>query len=149
MVSLSRSCTQGGTLIDQHVGTPDRTFVKTLEKHLLGHAYVPLSKTSQVPAAAAPPTVSLETRDVEKQETEEELRARLHGLMNQSKIVLFMKGSPKKPYCQFSRKMVTMLKDNGVNEYSYFDILKDQSVREGMLFCIFFCFVVITSAIQV
>jgi glutaredoxin-related protein len=123
---------QGGTLVDQFVGTPDRTFVKALEKHLLGHAYVPLSKTD-LPPAHVSPTVDIEQKVSEKQETEEELKARMHGLMNQSKIVLFMKGSPKKPYCQFSRKMVTMLKENNITEYSYFDILKDQSVREGTL----------------
>jgi len=122
---------RGGTVIDQFVGTPDRTFVKALEKHLLGHAYVPLSKTDQPPARVSS-TVDVVPHDIEKQETEEELKARMHALMNQGKIMLFMKGSPKKPYCQFSRKMVTLLKDNGISEYSYFDILKDQSVREGM-----------------
>ena len=108
--------------------------MKALEKHLLGHAYVPLSKTDQQPAQVSS-NLDVAPNGVEKQETEEELRARMHALMNQSKIVLFMKGSPKKPYCQFSRKMVTMLKDNGITEYSYFDILKDQSVREGMFVC--------------
>jgi Glutaredoxin len=117
-------------VIDRFVGTPDRTFVKALERHLLGHAYVPLSKTDQPPAYVSS-TVNIVTHDPEKQETEEELRARMKALMNQSKVVLFMKGSPKKPYCQFSRKMVTMLKENSITEYSYFDILKDQSVREG------------------
>jgi hypothetical protein len=107
--------------------------VKALERHLLGHAYVPLSKTDQLPAQVSS-IVGVESHGTERQETEEELKARMHELMNQSKIVLFMKGSPKKPYCQFSRKMVTMLKDNGITEYSYFDILKDQSVREGMFF---------------
>jgi HJR/Mrr/RecB family endonuclease len=82
--------------------------------------------------------VATPDRDAEKEETEEELHARIRALMNQSKIVLFMKGSPKKPYCQFSRKMVNMLKENGVDEYSYFDILKDQSVREGVCIVFFF-----------
>lgn len=112
------------------MGTPDRTLIKALERQLLGHAYVPLSKTDQAPASV-PSNVKVVTQDIAKPETEEELRARMHGLMNQSKIVLFMKGSPKKPYCQFSRKMVNMLRENDITEYSYFDILRDQSVREG------------------
>lgn len=62
----------------------------------------------------------------------------MHALMNQSKIVLFMKGNPKRPYCQFSRKMVNLLKENNIAEYSYFDILKDQSVREGRFLYIYF-----------
>jgi hypothetical protein len=116
--------------MDQFVGTPDRTLIKALEKHLLGHAYAPLSKTDQIPAPT-PPNAKVATQDLAKPETEEELRARMQALMSQSKIVLFMKGSPRKPYCQFSRKMVNMLKESGITEYSYFDILRDQSVREG------------------
>jgi glutaredoxin-related protein len=50
--------------------------------------------------------------------------------MNQSKVVLFMKGSPQEPRCGFSRKIVGLLKDKGV-EYKHFDILTDESVRQG------------------
>lgn len=109
--------------------------MKTLEKHLVGQAYVPLSKTDQPPVHVSSIPVA---REAEKEETEEELRARMHALMNQSKIVLFMKGNPKRPYCQFSRKMVNLLKENNIAEYSYFDILKDQSVREGRFLYIYF-----------
>lgn len=50
--------------------------------------------------------------------------------MNQSKVVLFMKGNPEVPRCGFSRKVVGILKDQGV-QYSSFDILSDDSVRSG------------------
>ena len=50
--------------------------------------------------------------------------------MNQSKVVLFIKGSPQEPRCGFSRKIVGLLKDKGV-EYKHFDILTDESVRQG------------------
>lgn len=80
---------------------------------------IPRSSTDQPPAA---PT---------EQETTEQLNVRLEGLMQQSKVVLFMKGSPQQPRCGFSRQIVGILNDNGV-EYTTFDILTDESVRSGL-----------------
>ncbi|KAJ2965462.1 hypothetical protein NUW54_g14111 [Trametes sanguinea] len=51
--------------------------------------------------------------------------------MNQSKVVLFMKGSPDQPRCGFSRRIVDLLRSQGV-EFSSFDILSDESVRQGL-----------------
>lgn len=51
--------------------------------------------------------------------------------MEQDKVVLFMKGSADAPRCGFSRKIVNILKDHGV-EFSSFDILSDESVRQGI-----------------
>ena len=48
--------------------------------------------------------------------------------MAQSRVVLFMKGEPDAPRCGFSRKIVALLRDQGV-EFTHFDILKDESVR--------------------
>lgn len=67
---------------------------------------------------------------MEKTETPEELERRLRGLMNQSPVVLFMKGSPDAPRCGFSRKICGLLSANKV-EFSHFDILTDESVRQG------------------
>lgn len=53
--------------------------------------------------------------------------------MNQSPVVLFMKGSPDSPRCGFSRKIVGLLKDANV-PYTSFDILTDESVRQGETF---------------
>jgi hypothetical protein len=67
---------------------------------------------------------------VEKVETPEELEGRLRRLMTQSIVVLFMKGSPDEPRCGFSRKICGLLRDNKI-EFSHFDILTDESVRQG------------------
>lgn len=67
----------------------------------------------------------------EKSETPEALEKRLRGLMNQSKVVLFMKGSPDAPRCGFSRKIVGLLRDQGV-DFTHFDILADDDVRQGV-----------------
>jgi glutaredoxin-related protein len=90
------------------------------------HAHSPpqaLSKTSEKPAA---PVYSSE-----KEETPEQLNAKLKALMEQAQVVLFMKGSPEQPQCGFSRKIVALLQEQGV-QFKHFDILKDESVRQGM-----------------
>jgi glutaredoxin-related protein len=50
--------------------------------------------------------------------------------MNRDKVMLFMKGSPEQPQCGFSRKIVGLLHDEKV-AFDSFDILKDDSVRQG------------------
>ena len=66
----------------------------------------------------------------EKGETQEELNDRMRKLMAMDKVVLFMKGSPDEPRCGFSRKTVDILREHNV-QFSYFDILTDESVRSG------------------
>jgi Grx4 family monothiol glutaredoxin len=45
--------------------------------------------------------------------------------------MLFMKGSPEAPRCGFSRTITGILKENNI-EYSHFDILQDDEVRQGL-----------------
>jgi glutaredoxin-related protein len=63
-------------------------------------------------------------------ETIEQLNERMRKLMNQSKVVLFMKGNPEAPRCGFSRQTVALLQEKGV-EFTHFDILTDEKVRAG------------------
>ena len=42
-----------------------------------------------------------------------------------------MKGTPQEPRCGFSRQTVEILKNQNVN-FSFFDILADNEVREGL-----------------
>ena len=60
----------------------------------------------------------------------EKLNVRLKVLMEQDKVMLFMKGTPDAPRCGFSGKIVKLLQDQNV-KYSSFDILSDESVRSG------------------
>ena len=62
---------------------------------------------------------------------QQNLNARLKALMEQDKVMLFMKGTPDDPRCGFSRKIVGLLRRQEV-EFSSFDILSDESVRSGM-----------------
>jgi len=51
--------------------------------------------------------------------------------MKQDKVMLFMKGTPDAPRCGFSRKIVNLLNGQDV-KFSSFDILSDESVRQGL-----------------
>ena len=56
---------------------------------------------------------------------------RLRSLINQSKVMLFMKGNPDAPQCGFSATMIDLLRDEGV-DFQSFDILQDEEVRQGL-----------------
>ncbi len=59
------------------------------------------------------------------------LQDRLIALIHQSKVMLFMKGTPLQPRCGFSRTIVEILNNTDI-EYSSFDILSDEEVRAGL-----------------
>lgn len=77
------------------------------------------------PAADLPASI-----EPSRAETEEEVEARVRGLMKQSAVVLFMKGTPELPRCGFSRKIVAILRDLNV-KFTHFDVLTDEAVRQG------------------
>lgn len=62
---------------------------------------------------------------------EEELNTRLTKLVNQAPVMVFIKGVPSKPQCGFSAKIVAILDETGL-PYESFNILADQTVREGL-----------------
>lgn len=62
----------------------------------------------------------------------ETLEGKLKRLVNQCRVMLFMKGSPKVPQCGFSQRIVNLLANYPDVEYQSFDIFKDEQVREGL-----------------
>jgi len=60
-----------------------------------------------------------------------DLNERLKGLINQHKVMAFIKGTPAAPQCGFSRKFIDLLQETGV-QYGSFNILSDNEVREGL-----------------
>ncbi|KAI0294880.1 glutaredoxin [Multifurca ochricompacta] len=116
---------RGHTLLERIVGADARALADAIAKYVgpqtgTGTATAPLSQTDRLPVPAA-----------KKAETPEELNQRLRAIMNQSRVVLFMKGSPEVPRCGFSRKISGLLHEKKI-EFSYFDILTDDSVRQGL-----------------
>ena len=56
---------------------------------------------------------------------------KISNLIDENKILLFMKGNPKFPQCGFSSLACQILDTSGVN-YETVDVLQDQDVREGI-----------------
>ena len=123
---------RGHTLLRLISGADAAALKSAVEEHASSQGtYKPLSHTDQSPAA--PPSSVVSPTDKNNTETPEELEKRLRGLMGQSKVVLFMKGTPDEPRCGFSRKIVALLREQKVT-FTHFDILTDESVRQGMPF---------------
>ncbi|KAM9353394.1 glutaredoxin 3 [Symphorus nematophorus] len=59
------------------------------------------------------------------------LEHRLKKLINQSPVMLFMKGNKEAARCGFSRQTLEILNGTGV-DYDTFDILQDEEVRQGL-----------------
>jgi len=59
------------------------------------------------------------------------LNERLKTLIAQAPVMLFMKGDRAQPRCGFSAQMIKILDEHRI-QYSTFDILQDQSVRDGL-----------------
>ena len=56
---------------------------------------------------------------------------KISNLIEENKILLFMKGNPKFPQCGFSSLACQILDASGEN-YETVDVLQDQDVREGI-----------------
>ncbi|KAK0410653.1 hypothetical protein QR680_005256 [Steinernema hermaphroditum] len=61
----------------------------------------------------------------------EDLNDRLKRLINKARLTLFMKGNPEQPRCGFSRQTIELLKNVNA-DFSSFDILSDEEVRQGL-----------------
>lgn len=62
---------------------------------------------------------------------EDSTREKIENIINQKRVVLFMKGTPKAPMCGFSSKTVGLL-DTVLDDYESVDVLQDQEIRDGI-----------------
>ncbi len=62
---------------------------------------------------------------------EQSTHDRIHSMVTDHPIILFMKGTPDFPQCGFSARAANMLKTQGVR-FAAFDVLADPSVRDGV-----------------
>jgi monothiol glutaredoxin len=56
---------------------------------------------------------------------------KIEQLLNENKIVLFMKGNPQAPQCGFSARATAILSELNAN-FATVDILLDQEMRQGI-----------------
>ena len=60
-----------------------------------------------------------------------EVKTRIEQLLNENKVMVFMKGSKLMPQCGFSNNVVQILNTLGV-PYETVDILADSEIRQGI-----------------
>jgi len=58
-------------------------------------------------------------------------REKIETIIEQNRVVLFMKGTPKAPMCGFSSKTVGLL-ESILDDYESVDVLEDQEIRDGI-----------------
>lgn len=60
-----------------------------------------------------------------------ELKDRIDTLVNQNKVLVFMKGNKLMPMCGFSNNVVQILNSLGI-KYETVDVLEDEGIRQGI-----------------
>ena len=60
-----------------------------------------------------------------------DINDKIKKMLQDNKIVLFMKGTPEMPQCGFSAAVVGVLNHLGVN-YKTSNVLQDEEIREGI-----------------
>ncbi len=58
-------------------------------------------------------------------------KIKIETLINESEVMLFMKGTPAMPQCGFSAAVVGVLNHMGI-DFQSTNVLQDQEVREGI-----------------
>ena len=56
---------------------------------------------------------------------------RITGLLNENKVVLFLKGTQQFPMCGFSARACAILQDIGV-KFADVNVLEDEEIRQGI-----------------
>ena len=59
------------------------------------------------------------------------INERIQQILDQHKVVLFMKGSPQAPLCGFSARATAILQDLGAAFHTV-NVIDDQEIREGI-----------------
>ena len=61
-----------------------------------------------------------------------DVQERISDLVQQNRVVLFMKGTAQFPMCGFSGRAVQILKACGVNDLKTVNVLEDEGIRQGI-----------------
>ncbi len=60
-----------------------------------------------------------------------DVKTRIQGLLDDNKVVLFMKGTQQFPMCGFSARATAILQDLGVT-FKDINVLEDEEIRNGI-----------------
>ncbi len=61
-----------------------------------------------------------------------EAQQRIADLVQQNRVVLFMKGTAQFPMCGFSGRAMQILKACGVDDLTTVNVLEDEGIRQGI-----------------
>jgi monothiol glutaredoxin len=61
-----------------------------------------------------------------------DVQQRIADIVQQHRVVLFMKGTAQFPMCGFSGRAVQILKACGVNDLKTVNVLEDEGIRQGI-----------------
>ncbi|KAF9405136.1 Glutaredoxin 3 [Podila epigama] len=112
-----------GKVVDRVEGANAPELSKTIAKYNKSGSNT--SALNGSAAAASSPSVAPPTM------TAEEMNARLKELTSSSAVMVFIKGTPTAPRCQFSRQLLEILTAQNIR-FSSFNILADDEVRQAM-----------------
>lgn len=57
---------------------------------------------------------------------------KIKDLVHSNRVFLFMKGTKQFPQCGFSARAVQILQAAGCNDFSTFNVLEDDEIRQGI-----------------
>jgi monothiol glutaredoxin len=61
-----------------------------------------------------------------------QVQQRISDIVNNHRVVLFMKGTAQFPMCGFSGRAVQILKACGVEDLTTVNVLEDEEIRQGV-----------------
>ena len=61
-----------------------------------------------------------------------DVQKRISDLVQQNRVVLFMKGTAQFPMCGFSGRAIQILKACGVDDLKTVNVLEDEEIRQGI-----------------
>jgi monothiol glutaredoxin len=61
-----------------------------------------------------------------------DVQQQIDDLVKSNRVMLFMKGTAQFPQCGFSGRAIQVLKACGVQDLKTFNVLEDESVRQGI-----------------
>ena len=61
-----------------------------------------------------------------------DVQRRIADIVQQNRVVLFMKGTAHFPMCGFSGRAIQILKACGVNDLKTVNVLEDEAIRQGI-----------------
>ena len=62
---------------------------------------------------------------------ENSVKEKIENLINESEVMLFMKGTPEMPQCGFSAAVVGVLNHLGI-KFSTVNVLENENIRQGI-----------------